>query len=128
MRSLTIAFLLFSHGIANASYFEFCALTGHISSEPIARDGGHYFSFHVTSTAPAQCKLGESYRPQECAGYQGKQLEVGLPITDVQLPQRDAALTIIQLVWYAEILPDPGFRVTWKLPGECQAVSIESAL
>lgn len=126
MRRIVFAILLASQGVASASYFEFCVLTGHLASEPVVRDGVHHFSFYVANSVPAKCGVGESYRPEVCASYQGRLLDVILPIVEGRSPKQNAGFDIIQRVWLAETTENPGYRVTWQWPEECHAVEAES--
>lgn len=126
MRSAFLTFVLCCSGVAHASYFEFCALTGQVASVPVVREGARHFSFYITRAEPAKCGNAESYSPEVCRSYQGKLLEITLPKDEILLLDKDVWLTLIQRIWYAELADDPGYRASWQQLGDCQAIPAES--
>ncbi len=63
----------------NASYFEFCQISGEVVSEPILTGDKITFQIHVLSSVATSCLGSESYTPEVCDNYKNKKYEASLP-------------------------------------------------
>src|SRR5262245_22385354 len=84
---------------ADASYFEFCRLSGFLVSTPKKDKDAVWFRLYVRAARPAVCAGAASYEPQVCATYVGKILDAGMPVSLASNLALKSDVELIQRVW-----------------------------
>jgi hypothetical protein len=120
-RKMIAAFVLaaiVSHApIAQASYFEFCRLSGFLVSTPERKGDAVSFRLYVRTAGPAVCGVATSSEPEVCSAYVGQTLSVGLPVDKASHLVLKSDAELIQRVW----LETTGrARAAWQPADACE--------